>query len=431
MRFFAAVDDYLRSIGDALICDGEQNGAEAASASASDAELLSMPVASTDTDELYVCAAERVEVSYWENMIPSAAIEETVANDIAHEEVVLVVGTPQDATPRRKPATIVAWFLNTCALNEQKEADLCEQMDATDWDFIGIAGTRRTQNQEFERGKGHMFFGSANDAPKRGVALLVQEKCVRFVKKPKPVSERILWVDFRFGATHLRVIIVYLPTTAYGEAHVDEMYMHLSQIISEARHSGSLVMVLGDFNAVVGQRQCDEEAGWHGGHTLPQARNHRGDSLATSISQKNMRLANTCFRKPEGKLIMHVRGKSKRVIDYIAVSKYTMLSVQSERMLSEMILVTDHRALKMTARISGLKKMRRGKSVSQKMQTFLKDGPLAARTSASIWSSTIGTILLLPVKLSSVLQAAHGRPGMSHLNHKRRRRRTAATTAER
>ena len=110
-------------------------------------------------------------------------------------------------------------------------------------------------------------------------------------------------------------------------------------------------MILGDWNAVVGSRLDETEKASHGGYALEIQRNDRGAKLLAWASSRNVRVQNTCFRKWPDKLVTHVRGESKRQIDYIMTRNAPWLQMLDVEVDPGLVVVSDHRPLKAKMRM--------------------------------------------------------------------------------
>jgi len=59
----------------------------------------------------------------------------------------------------------------------------------------------------------------------------------------------------------MRIIQVYMPTTEHSEEEVEDLYEKREQLLDDETKSKDYTLVMGDFNAVVGE---DKEDGYVG-----------------------------------------------------------------------------------------------------------------------------------------------------------------------
>jgi hypothetical protein len=187
---------------------------------------------------------------------------------------------------------------------------------------------------------------------KRGVGLFVHKKWKDCVETWKAISERLMMVDMKVAGHILRIVVAYFPTLLAPGAEVDDLYMQLDDIAGEAERLGYGCLVLADCNAVLGERQGEEETESHGGHGLPQTRNDRGSKLLAWSLSRRMRIVNTMFCKLPAKLETHVRGRHRRQIDYCLAARRPWMRALDMEVHDGIILTSDHRPLRGRFRIT-------------------------------------------------------------------------------
>ena len=118
------------------------------------------------------------------------------------------------------------------------------------------------------------LFGGDQEAQKvqRGVAVLLHKKVKRGFQSFHRVSERWCRVDLNSGRHP------HMPHMDYPNNEVESLYKAMSALKEEAQESGRLVMIAGDFNAVVGRCKPADSTRRVGAHGLGQ-RNSRGQML--------------------------------------------------------------------------------------------------------------------------------------------------------
>ena len=186
----------------------------------------------------------------------------------------------------------------------------------------------------------------------RGVALFVNRKWSKSIKKFHPINERIAMVDLKHKQIQLGVISAYFPHSGYGDEDVQEMYNTLSELIKEARDHKLKVVIGADCNAQVGIPDEDENNRYIGRFGMRNC-NARGQWLKNWATTNNMIVANTCFEKPVEKLITFVSPNGiPKQLDYFLVSRRVRAQVKNCEATKELDMNSDHRGLKLRMKIT-------------------------------------------------------------------------------
>ena len=86
---------------------------------------------------------------------------------------------------------------------------------------------------------------------------------------------------------------MYLPTSSHSEEEVEEFYNALEELVEETPGNKYLVL-MGDWNAIVGQGKDGKTTGEHG----HGARNERGQKMIDFCKRTNLVVTNTLFSHP-------------------------------------------------------------------------------------------------------------------------------------
>ena len=222
------------------------------------------------------------------------------------------------------------------------------ELDDVEWDAVTLNETMRTTKEEFwVTTGGHVFMASGYDFHTRGVAILLNKKWTKNIKKFHPINERIATVDIKHKQIHLRIISAYFPHSGYGDEDVQNMYTALTELIREARDHKLKVIIGADCNAQVGIPDEDENTNCMGKFGM-KCCNARGQWLKSWATTNNMFLANTCFEKPVDKLItfMSPSGVPKQ-LDYFLISRHIRQHTKDCEATKELDMGSDHKALKL------------------------------------------------------------------------------------
>ena len=95
-----------------------------------------------------------------------------------------------------------------------------------------------------------VLFSVPPELASRGVGLVVRHHVMKSLKSFDPIPDRILRADFLTDKGILNVIVGYAPAEKCEEVVKDEFYQQLDVAMHK---TGSLVVVLGDFNARLGK----------------------------------------------------------------------------------------------------------------------------------------------------------------------------------
>ncbi|XP_062521774.1 craniofacial development protein 2-like [Corticium candelabrum] len=122
-----------------------------------------------------------------------------------------------------------------------------------------------------------------------GVGLVVRHNVMKSLKSFDPISLRILRADFVTDKGILNVIVGYAPTEIFEEIVKDEFYQQLHVAMHK---TGSLVVVLGDFNARLGTVVSKVV----GQFDLSQSTSDNGVRLIEFCQAHNLEITNIFFQ---------------------------------------------------------------------------------------------------------------------------------------
>ena len=87
-----------------------------------------------------------------------------------------------------------------------------------------------------------------------GVAVWIHRKIAGALVGYEPISDRVLVVRLKAEPRDITLIQVYGPTTAATDEEMERFYQDLSQAVKQVP-KGDMLLVMGDFNAIVGRRE--------------------------------------------------------------------------------------------------------------------------------------------------------------------------------
>ncbi|XP_026482140.1 craniofacial development protein 2-like [Ctenocephalides felis] len=170
------------------------------------------------------------------------------------------------------------------------------------------------------------MYHSGGDKSERGVAVMVRNKPVRSVLNVNSVSDRLMSVKMKAEPVDVMVMQVYMPTSNHDEAEVEQIYERIDEMLSQEGKGKVNVVIMEDFNGVVGNRSEEKIVGKYG----LGRRNDRGNMLINFCRRNNLMIASTWFKKRKTKLYTWKSpGHSERYqIDYIIVKNRFRNSVK-------------------------------------------------------------------------------------------------------
>ncbi|XP_022821436.1 uncharacterized protein LOC111352944 [Spodoptera litura] len=188
-----------------------------------------------------------------------------------------------------------------------------------------------------------------------GVGFLIKKAWKNNITNFTGISERVALLQMQFGRVNISIIQAYAPTERSNDTDIENFYSDLKKAHTLADEK---VIVLGDFNAKIGQPKNDEKLVL-GQYGLGQ-RNERGEQLLEYAFEYGLAIINTYFKKrPSRRWTWKSPDESvKNEIDYIMTNVPKI--VQNFEVLSNVKFRTDHRLLRETVLLSKSKKNRKG-----------------------------------------------------------------------
>ena len=193
-------------------------------------------------------------------------------------------------------------------------------------------------------------------------------KCLQGIKV---ISKRILTATF-YGNPQLSATIVYAPTECTATSDKDAFYTNLLDHLDQVKRH-NIHLVLGDFNARVGLDSHSSRPVVVGPHCFYDTTNDNGERLVNLCEEHNMRIAQTKFPQPRGRMWTwtHPAG-SLHQLDHILINSKWVNSLRNCRAYNSVELDSDHRIVSImlttSLRTSNGKPCRRPKFNWKKLQ---------------------------------------------------------------
>ena len=214
-------------------------------------------------------------------------------------------------------------------------------------DVLGLAETRWPGIGEYSC-DGWTLYYSGGKQHQHGVGFLVSPMTARAITAVTPISERIMMIRINAKPSPVNIIQVYFPTTDANDDEVISMYKKVQDLVDGCAKKERL-LVIGDFNAKIGENTCRQSCGKFGlGET-----NERGLRLLDWLEDNRMIAVNTCFRHSfKQKYTWSSPGdKYYNQIDFIAIRKRNWRECIDSRALPSADCGSDHQLV--WARIVG------------------------------------------------------------------------------
>ncbi|XP_055377940.1 craniofacial development protein 2-like [Condylostylus longicornis] len=176
---------------------------------------------------------------------------------------------------KNKKLAVATWNVRSLAMPGKLE-NLEKEKKRLNLDIIGISETNMIGNDERETEENYLFYSGpdANHPKRNGVGFLISKHLKGHVNCIIPKSDRVIFMQLKTKKGNINFIQVYAPTAEKDDEEVEKFYEEIKVLLKNASKEDCLV-VLGDFNAKVGNEEVNNVAGKYG---LCQ-RNMRGSKL--------------------------------------------------------------------------------------------------------------------------------------------------------
>src|SRR6476619_5205155 len=164
------------------------------------------------------------------------------------------------------------------------------------------------------------------------------------------------------------IVQAYPPTTDYENEEVEKLYDHLEEILGKQKGTDNAI-VMGDFNAVVGDGTEDRMVGKFG----LGKRNDRGERLIEFGKRQNLVITNTWFEQDKRRRYTWKSPGDLRTykIDYILVRQRYRNSVKSSWSFPGADIGSDHNLVAMQLKLKLNKIPRRKQQKNLKLDSLI------------------------------------------------------------
>ena len=230
-----------------------------------------------------------------------------------------------------------AWNVRTM-LRKGKLENVKLEMTRLGLNVLGLSEVRWKEGGDFVSDGVRVMYSGGKES-QRGVAVIVDSETAKRVTKVIPHSDRMMLVRIKAEPVDIVVIQVYMPTSDHEDEEVEGMYEELEELMEKEKGTDHL-LILGDFNAVVGEGRDEKEVGGYG----LGKRNDRGQMLVEFCRRRSMMVTNTWYEHNERRRYTWKKpGDSARYqLDYILVRQRYRNSVKDSRSYPGADIDSDH-----------------------------------------------------------------------------------------
>lgn len=142
-------------------------------------------------------------------------------------------------------------------LEKHKLPVLEKEMERCKLAFTGISETHWRGSGHFDSEKHTIYFSGDDRSSFTGVAVAIPKMWKGAVLGYNPISDRIISIKLSASPTPLNIMQVYAPTSTSSDESVEIFYRELESSIA-AVPKRELLLIIGDFNAKVGETTMDD-----------------------------------------------------------------------------------------------------------------------------------------------------------------------------
>ncbi|XP_071821535.1 craniofacial development protein 2-like [Apostichopus japonicus] len=227
-------------------------------------------------------------------------------------------------------------------MNRGKLDIVFKEMDRTAVEILGISELKWTDMGHFQSNGCKVFFSGHERIKRNGVALICNKTTAASVLGYNPVNDRMISIRLDGQPVKTTIIQVYAPTSAASDEDTQNFYGRLQDLVDSVPRGDALV-IMGDWNAKIGEEPV---AGISGRHGLGE-RNEAGERMLDFCEANRLVISNTWFQQPKRRLYTWTSpdGQYRNQIDYILVRKRWQSAVKSANTLPGADCGTDHELL--------------------------------------------------------------------------------------
>lgn len=267
------------------------------------------------------------------------------------------LGCPRNMPKPRK--SIGTWNVRSLLMKGKLE-NVKREMKRYGLNVLGLSEVRWKGRGDFMSDDIRVIY-SGGEQHQRGVAILLDKETEKRVTAIEQVNDRIVMVKVDADPVNVVIIQIYMPTSECEEKEIEEMYEKIEELVDKQKGSDN-VIVMGDWNAVVGEGREDNVVGQFG----LGRRNDRGEKLVEFCKRKDMMITNTWFEKHRRRRYTWKQpgDRNRYQIDYILVRNRYRNSIKNSQSYPGADVNSDHNLVAVKSELKW-KKIKVGKRVKK------------------------------------------------------------------
>lgn len=236
--------------------------------------------------------------------------------------------------------------LNVLTLkNDESLTELVYALKQIKWDIVGLSEVRRMGERIISH-PDFLLYHIGTTPGQYGVGFIIKKYLTNYVESFIGVSERIALMNLKLPGYKdpWTIIQVYSPTEQSDTVSIESFYLDLNKTIQDYAYKN--LVVIGDFNGQIGERQPEEDTVLGPFVYGKKARSRNGERLVNFAQENGLRILNTVFKKKESKMWTWSSpdGKTKNQIDFIMSNKSRYFS--NMKVISNFNFNTNHRIIR-------------------------------------------------------------------------------------
>lgn len=258
---------------------------------------------------------------------------------------------------------IGTWNVQGLVMATGKLPNILKEMDRMKIDILGITETHWKGEGDYltdiptVEGSFRILY-SGGKKTRNGVAVIMNNKARNTVMEWDNITDRIMCVKIKSTPVNMNMFITYAPTADKESAVKEAFYEQLKEVIKSKKIFGENVIVMGDFNAKVGEQKEEKIVGPFG----LDDRNESGEMLISFCKEQKLIITNTWFEQKQN--ARHTwrapNGRANNQIDFVLVSERYRNSVRNAKARPGADCGADHNPVVVTLKCK-LKKVQKGK----------------------------------------------------------------------